>query len=292
MGTKKELSRASRVLVTGGSGLVGRHLVGALEAEGFSVGVLDKAKTQAKVESFHRGDVTDPDFLTEALPGWDAVVHLAALLPGGGATPEEIYRVNAYGTFCVAEACARLGVARLIYLSSDSVLGFALGEGLPEPRYLPLDEDHPLSPADPYGLSKLAGEEACRAASLRSGLRALALRAPWIWVPEEYDLCRTYTSEPERPDWVRDLWAYVHVEDLAQAVSSALISGDLEPFEVLFVSASDNGTEWSSRSLVKKYLRVAPHVQGTFGRRESFISSERARSRLLYVPKRSWTEFL
>lgn len=287
-----QLVRAERVLVTGGSGLVGRHLVRALRAGGFGVGVLDVAEPDRTVESYYKGDVTDPSVLAEVLPGWDAVVHLAALLPGSGSSPEEIYRVNAYGTFCVAEACARLGVARLIYCSSDSVLGFALGKDLPEPRFLPLDEDHPLGPKDPYGLSKLAGEEACRAAACRSPLRALALRPPWIWVPEEYDTYRTYTAEPGRPDWIRDLWAYVHVEDLAAAVSMALITKDLEPFEALFVTAADNGTERSSRSLVKEYLPVSPRIQGTFGRRESLISFERARSRLAYVPKQTWTEFL
>lgn len=286
------LVRAERVLVTGGSGLVGRHLVEALSGGGFRVGVLDLAEPGASVEEYHRGDITDQALLAEVLPAWDAVVHLAALLPGSGASPEEIYRANAYGTFCVAEACARQGVARLVYCSSDSVLGFALGEGLPEPRYLPLDEDCPARPVDPYGLSKLAGEEACRAAAHRSSLRALAIRPPWIWVPEEYDIYRAYTAEPHRPDWIRDLWAYVHVEDLAQAVSMALITGDLEPFEALFISAADNGTQRSSRSLIKEFLPASPHIHGTFGRRESFISSERARKVLSYRPKRSWTEFL
>ena len=288
----EELVRAERVLVTGGSGLVGRHLVRALAAEGFSVGVLDLAEPREPVEAYHRGDVTDQELLARVVGAWDALVHLAALLPARGAEPEEIYRVNAWGTFCVAEACARAGVGRLIYLSSDSVLGFALGEGLPEPRYLPLDEDHPLRPVDPYGLSKLAGEEACRAAAARSGLRALALRAPWVWVPEEYHLYRSYTAQPDRPDWIRDLWTYVHVDDLAQAVLTALISKDLEPFEALFVAAGDNGTELGSRYLIKEYLPGSPKIHGTFGRRESLVSSEGARRRLGYVPKRSWTEFL
>jgi nucleoside-diphosphate-sugar epimerase len=287
-----ELVRAEKVLVTGGSGLIGRHLVKSLAAGGFSIGVLDLVEPEGPVDAYHRGDVTDPDFLADTLPAWDAVVHLAALLPASESSPEEIYRVNAYGTFCVAETCARGGVARLIYCSSESVLGFAMGEGLPEPRYLPLDEDHPTIPVDPYGLSKLAGEEACRAAASRSSLRALAIRPPWIWVPEEYEIYRAYTAEPDRPDWIRDLWAYVQVEDLAAAVSMALITKDLEPFEVLFVSAADNGTERSSRFLIKEHLTSSPRIEGTFGRRESFISSERARKRLSYVPKRSWTEFL
>lgn len=287
-----ELARAERVLVTGGAGLVGRHIVKALAAEGFSVGVLDLVEPEGPSETFHQADVTDPVALAEALSGWDAVVHLAALLPRSASSPEEIYRVNAYGTYCVAEACVRAGVARLIYCSSDAVLGFAHGEDLPEPRYLPLDEDHPARPVDPYGVSKLAGETACQGAAGRSELRALVLRPPWVWVPEEYDIYREYTTEPGRPDWIRDLWAYLHVDDLAEAVSMALITSDLQPFEVLFVAAPDNGTERSSRSLVKDYLAGQPRIHGTFGRRESLISSERARARLAFVPKRTWTEFL
>lgn len=292
IGNMVELVRAKRVLVTGGAGLVGRHLVRSLAEGGFTVGVADLKEPEGPAEAHLRLDVTEPDALAEAFSGWDAVLHMAALLPGSGASAEEIFRVNAYGTFCVAEACARGGIGRLIYISSDSVLGFALGEGLPEPRFLPVDEDHPLDPKDPYGLSKLAGEEACRSAAARSGLRALALRPPWIWVPEEYDLYRTYTSEPARPDWIRDLWAYVQVDDLAQAVSTALITKDLHSFEAMFVAAADNGTERGSRSLIKDYLPGSPRIDGTFGRRESLVSSERARSRLSYVPKRSWTEFL
>lgn len=117
-----ELARAERVLVTGGAGLVGRHIVKALAAEGFSVGVLDLVEPDGPSETFHQADVTDPAALAEALSGWDAVVHLAALLPRSASSPEEIYRVNAYGTYCVAEACIRVGVARLIYCSSDAVL--------------------------------------------------------------------------------------------------------------------------------------------------------------------------
>jgi UDP-glucose 4-epimerase len=279
-------------MVTGGAGLVGLHIVKALADDGFSVGVLDLVEPEGPADTFHKADVTDPAALGEALGGWDAVVHLAALLPRGGASPEELYRVNAYGTYCVAEACARAGVARLIYSSTDSVIGFAQAEGLPEPRYLPLDEDHPAVPVDPYAVSKLAGETACQGAAGRSELRALALRPPWVWVPEEYDTYREYTADAGRPDWIRGLWAYIHVDDLAEAVSMALITRDLLPFEVLFLSAADNGTERSSRSLVQDYLPVRPHIHGTFGRRESLISSERARARLAFAPKRTWTEFL
>ena len=98
--------------------------------------------------------------------------------------------------------------------------------------------------------------------------------------------------DPARPDWIRDRWAYIHVADLAAAVSMALITKDLQPFEALFVAAADNGTELSSRSLIREYLSGVPRINGAFGRRESFISSERARARLAFVPKMSWTEFL
>ncbi|MFQ5893225.1 MAG: hypothetical protein ACE5H5_02830, partial [Nitrospinota bacterium] len=106
------------------------------------------------------------------------------------------------------------------------------------------------------------------------------------------EIYREYTAAPERPDWIRHLWAYIHVADLAAAVSMALITQDLPPFEALFVAAADNGTERSSRSLLQDYLPGTPHIYGTFGRRESLISSERARARIAFVPKMTWTEFL
>jgi UDP-glucose 4-epimerase len=164
------------VLVTGGAGFIGSHLVDALLAAGASVCVLDDFSSgrrenlaEAGRAAVVTGDVCDERTLDAVLPGVEVVMHLATRCvrlslsdPGG------VHRVNSEGTLRVLMAARRHGAARVVYVSSSEVYGTAVRA--------PMGEDHPLAPTTVYGATKLAGELYAQAMTRSFGLPTLVVR--------------------------------------------------------------------------------------------------------------------
>jgi UDP-glucose 4-epimerase len=276
-----------RVVVTGGSGLVGRHVVRRLSRNHDVVNV-DLVAPDRPLGHQLRADIMDAEEMRRAIGGADAVVHAAAVPGPGFGTGEEIERVNVGGTRTVARAALDDGVKRLVFLSSESVLGFVFSGGRVTPRYFPIDETHPLSPSEPYGRSKLAAETFL-ARSITPAMTVVSLRPPWVWVPEEYDSYRELTVNPEK--WWDGLWAYVHGDDLARAVESALLT-ELPPgHHAFYVTAADNGTAVATRDLIRKYYPAVP-IRGEIAEFGSLISSRAAAEVLGYEPRERWRDFL
>ena len=151
-----------RVLVTGGEGFIGSHLMERLVNEGADVaalahynpfgkrGWLDKS-TASEVEVL-LGDVRDQERVYNAVNGRDVVFHLAALIgiPYSYEAPESYVQVNVHGTYNVANACRRAEVERMVHTSTSETYGSAL--------YVPIDEKHPLQPQSPYSATKIGGD--------------------------------------------------------------------------------------------------------------------------------------
>jgi nucleoside-diphosphate-sugar epimerase len=146
------------VFLTGGTGFLGSHLRKSLAAEDVEVTLLVRPGslvTPRATESVLRGDVTDPETLS--VEGHETVVHLAARTSVGGAieSPGDTWSIDATGTLNILEAARHANVGRVLYASTSSVYG--------KPTYLPIDEDHPTNPREPYGASKLAGDRLAHA---------------------------------------------------------------------------------------------------------------------------------
>ena len=166
------------VLVTGGAGFIGSHLVRRLVADGYRVRVLDNLST-GKVANLDgvdglqliNGDIRVPEAVAEAMRGVEAVFHLAALpsVPRSWKDPVATLANNAHGTANVVEAALKSGVSTLVYSSSSSIYGDQKAEMK--------SEDLEPRPVSPYGYSKLLGEKIALAhARGGSGLRVVALR--------------------------------------------------------------------------------------------------------------------
>ncbi len=178
---------SSRVLVTGGAGFIGSHLVDGLLRGGWEVTILDDFST-GRLENLKgqldggdlrivRGDIREASAVREALDGVGVVLHLAAVtsVPYSVEHPGETYRVNVEGTRSLLEGCLRGTAERVIYISTCAVYG--------EPEYLPIDEDHPKRPASPYAESKLEAERLCREFQESYGLRTTVLRLFNVYGP-------------------------------------------------------------------------------------------------------------
>lgn len=276
-----------RIVVTGGSGLVGRRIT-ALLSQGHEVVNLDAVAPETPVGTHVSASILDEDAVRNVLEGAQAVVHSAAIPGPHRGTPEDIYMVNIKGTEAVARAAAAVGIRRFVQISSEAVLGIVFSARKNEPNYFPIDEDHPLSPSEPYGRSKLLAEEALAGLRPDDGV-VVALRPPWVWVPEEYPRCRRLTRNPGM--WVDGLWAYVHGEDLAEAVKLA-VEREIEPgFHAFYIAASDNGTTLPTRKLLEEYYPCVPRRPGIsqFG---GLISSARAARQLGFEARLGWRQFL
>ncbi|MEK6302802.1 MAG: SDR family NAD(P)-dependent oxidoreductase [Acidobacteriota bacterium] len=178
----------STVLVTGGAGLVGSHIVDELVKEGARVTVydsfvrgkiehLERARTTEDVEIIS-ADLRDSERIREALKGVDYVFHQAAAwLRLCQENPRLSLDVNIAGTFGLLEACVEAGVKKIVAASSSSVYG----EGL----YLPTDEDHPFNNDLFYGASKIANEQHYRAFYKKYGLDFVAFRYLNVYGPRQ-----------------------------------------------------------------------------------------------------------
>jgi nucleoside-diphosphate-sugar epimerase len=170
----------SHVLLTGGNGFVGRHLVSALLQRGDTVRVLalpyeDARWLETRGVRVFRGDVRDPRSLVEPMEGADAVVHLAAMMDVW--RPLRDYEaVNVTGTANVCAAAEQAGLSRLVCVSSSSVYGLGSGRVL--------DESAPLRPLDdPYPITKAAADRHVRRLIRDRGLPAVIVRPDQIFGP-------------------------------------------------------------------------------------------------------------
>jgi UDP-glucose 4-epimerase len=152
-----------RVLVSGGAGFIGSHLVDLLVEKGANVTVIDNLK-DGKIENleksknkiyFKKMDIRDYKGLREVIKERESeiIFHFAANanVPYSVEDPKYDFETNALGTFNLLKSCMDNNVEKIIYASSSAVYG--------EPEYTPIDEKHPLNPISPYGASKLAGEK-------------------------------------------------------------------------------------------------------------------------------------
>ena len=263
-----------KVLVTGGVGYIGSHTCLELLRSGNDVAVvdnLDNGNEEALIRvqrlsnrtlEFYQCDVRDAHALDEVFDKFkpDAVIHFAGLKAVGEsvAEPARYYDVNVGGTATLLGAMERAGCANIVFSSSATVYG--------EPQYLPCDENHPLSPINPYGRTKLMGENLIQDwSSAKKGRRAVVLRyfnpvgadasgligedpngipnnlMPFVsQVAVGRRKClQVFGDDYETIDGtgVRD---YIHVVDLAEAhIAAVERSNKLEPFEVLNIGTGE-----------------------------------------------------
>ena len=176
----------NRVLVTGGAGFIGSHVVAELLRRGASVTVLDdlSSGSVANLPSDPRvtlrvGDICTPADVAAALDGCRRVVHLAAIasVQRSVEDPEGTHRVNYSATRALWEAARRAGVERVVFASSAAVYGDAAAS--------PVDEKAPADPQTPYARDKLMGEGALHEVCAPGGLQAVALRFFNVYGPRQ-----------------------------------------------------------------------------------------------------------
>jgi nucleoside-diphosphate-sugar epimerase len=272
-----------RVVVTGASGKAGRAVVRDLlehDHDVLGVDILPPAESSA---TSLVADLTVFGETVECLAGVEAVVHLAAIPAPGIHTEERTFRTNMLSTFNVFEAARLHGLRRVVWASSETVLGLPF-EREP-PAYAPIDEEHPPRPESSYALSKLLSEELGRQLHRRSGRPYVALRFSNIMEPHEYERFPSFWNDATLRRW--NLWGYVDARDVAQSCRLAL-EADVGA-EHFIVAAADTVMNRPTRELMAEvYPSVA--YRPTPGDFDTLLSIGKARKLLGYRPAWSWRD--
>jgi len=240
--------RGKKILVIGGAGLIGSHIVDTLVGEDVgevivydnfcrgTMGNLEGALADPRVRVYDvGGDILQADILASACKESDMVVHLAALwLLQCHEYPRAAFDVNIRGTFNVLEACRDAQIERLVSSSSASVYGNA--------SFVPMTEDHPFNNRTFYGATKIAGEAMCRAFYDRYDLPYVGLRYMNVYGPRQ-DYKGAYIAvimkmldcidRGESPKVYGDgtqSYDFVYVGDVARANVCALKSDAVDGF--------------------------------------------------------------
>lgn len=276
-----------KVAVTGGSGKLGRHVVRRLLDDGHQVINLDRAGERnpglVVVDLRNYGQVLDVLLgVDDRHSGFDAVVHLGAV-PAPGLLPDAAtFENNMLSTYNVFQAARRAGIKKLVYASSETVLGLPFDV---DPPYIPVDEEYPARPESTYSLVKHLEEQmAVELVRWDPELSISALRFSNVMDPEDYAAFPAFDADATSRKW--NLWGYIDGRDGAQAVARALENAQ-PGFEAYIIANADTVMSRSSASLAAE---VFPGVAVTreLGEHETMLSIDKARRVLGFAPEHTW----
>jgi nucleoside-diphosphate-sugar epimerase len=289
-GDEGEGQRMSRVVVTGGSGKLGRAVVAELVDHGYDVVNLDVAPPAEQRCPFTRIDLTDQGQVLEAFhgidarySGVDAVVHLAAVPGPGVAGNAATFRNNITASYHVFSAARAAGITNVVWASSETLLGLPFDEH--PPPYLPVDEEYPARPETSYALAKHLEEQLvaqfCR---WEPRLKAIGLRFSNVMEPADYAAFPGYAADPKLRAW--NAWGYIDARDGAQAVRLAL-AHEATGMDVFVIANADTVMDRPSAELAAEVFPGVPLTRPVTGT-ETLLSIDKARRVLGYAPRHGW----
>jgi len=279
------------VLVTGGSGKLGRFVVDRLRTEGWNVISCDRAPhpdktvTQFLINLRNAGEVLDAvTGVNERVNQLDAIVHLAAIPAPGLTSDLATIDNNLNATINVFTAAKNAGVKKVVFASSETLLGLPFET---PPPYLPLDEEYQPRPESFYALSKYleeqTAEQFCR---WDQSLSIIGLRFSNVMDPSEYPGFEQFQNDPAFRKW--NLWAYIDGRDGAQAVQRAL-DYQKPGFETFIIASPDSVMRTPNSELIAKFFPAVPKRR-SFDEQETMLSIEKAQRLLGYQPEFSWRD--
>ncbi|MCM3502586.1 NAD(P)-dependent oxidoreductase [Microbacterium sp. P26] len=277
-----------RIALTGSSGKLGTVVARELRAAGHDVIGLDVRGERGP--GFVQVELTDYGQVIDALAGvndqhdgFDALVHLGAIPAPGIRSDIATFHNNMTSTFNVFWAAVRLGIRKIVYASSETVLGLPFDA---PPPYIPVDEEYPPRPESVYSLVKTLEERmAVELVRWHPDLSITALRFSNVMVPEDYAEF-PFDDDARTRKW--NLWGYIDARDGAQAIERALETAPAG-FDTFIIAAADTVMTRSNADLVAE---VFPDVEtrGDLDDTRTLLSIDKARRLLGYDPQHSWRD--
>jgi len=271
-------------------------VVRELRAHGHDVTSLDRVGERGP--GFLRVDLTDYGQVIDAVFGvrdgsdipsadatpYDAIVHLAAIPAPGIASDVATFQNNIVSTFNVFQAARRAGIKRIVYASSETVLGLPFDV---PPPYIPVDEEYPARPESAYSLVKHLEEQmAIELTRWDPALTIIGLRFSNVMDPEDYAAFPGYDEDPTARKW--NLWGYIDGRDGAQAIEKALTS-EVTGFDRFIIAAADTVSARPNADLVAAVFPDVP-VTRDLGEHDTMLAIDKARRVLGFDPQHSWRD--
>ncbi|HZP20575.1 MAG TPA: NAD(P)-dependent oxidoreductase [Bauldia sp.] len=284
------------IIVTGGSGKLGRVCVRHLMDHGYEVLSIDMVKPAGMSNppkpgevNFSRVDITDFGQVMAVLSQVDGrvekkvtgIVHLGAIASPGEAPNQVIFQVNTISTYNIFEAARQLGIRNVVWASSETVYGIPYAKG---PAYVPVDEELEL-PETAYSLSKLVGEKmAEQFARWDPKTKIIGLRFSNVQEPHNYASFPDFDKDPHARKF--NLWTYIDARDGAQAVRLALES-KLKGAHIFGIANAESVMKKSNDEVLAAVFPKARRKR-PIKPNESLISIAKAQEMLGYKPEYAW----
>jgi nucleoside-diphosphate-sugar epimerase len=280
-----------RIVVTGGSGKLGRAVVAHLADHGSDVVNVDRVPPAVVQPMFVRADLSDYGQVVEALSSVDdrygrvdAVVHLAAIPAPGLMTNAATFHNNMLSTYNVFAAARHASITNIVWASSETVLGLPFDT---PPPYVPVDEEYAGRPESTYSLVKFLEEQMARQlCRWDPKLKMVGLRFSNVMEPADYAAFPGFDVDSRARKW--NLWGYIDARDGAQAVRRAL-DYDVPGCEVFVIANADTVMLRPNAELLAEVFPGVPVREGV-GDHDTLLSIEKARRLLGYEPQHSWRD--
>ncbi|MGF7000997.1 NAD-dependent epimerase/dehydratase family protein [Paraburkholderia sp. GAS32] len=276
------------IVITGGLGKCGVQADAALREAGHKTVLWDwvsmKRLQGVHVDCANFGSVMAAMTSVDAMSGRpDAVIHLAGI-PGPRYVPDhEVFQNNLMATYNVFSAAARLGVKKVVWASSETLLGLPFKHT--KPAYVPMDEQHPIQPEWSYGLSKSLGENIADAmVQWNPEMSIISLRLSYVVGPGDYEALKQSRKDPTVGRF--NLWSYIDSRDAGEAIKLA-VESDLVGHHSMIIAAPDTMMDTPNDELLRTYFPEV-EVKNKLEPFQSLQSSELAFEKLGFRATRSW----
>ncbi|QNQ89202.1 NAD-dependent epimerase/dehydratase family protein [Corynebacterium poyangense] len=284
-----------KIVVTGGSGRVGRYVLARL-ADQHEVTNADLIPCEVGPENssppsvkFVRTDVMDLDSVRRAVTGADAIIHLAAIDFDWNAKPETYITVNTIGTWNVLQAAQEAAIKKVVLCSSVSACGLSEMRPNWRPLSLPVTETHDLSPVQPYSISKQLMENMGKAMATGTDMSVICIRPMAVVLKETLPEFLEFIDDPDT-HW---LYYYVWAGDLA-ALFQAAVENTTIKFGIYFGSADDTCRSDPTLDWYKDKIQNKPVIDEKYydeNPRASIFSNHSAKKDLAWSPTTNFINF-
>ena len=247
-----------KVVITGGSGRAGQYIIPELVAHGYDVVNADLRPGPDQGARWYKTETTDLGAVVVATKGADAIIHMAAIPAPVNFAEHEVFRVNMMSNWNVLEAAEIHGIDKIVMASSINAVGAGFSPApVPDPLYLPIDEEHPTRASDGYAQSKWLGEGMADAFCRRRELQIASMR--FHWLADRKD------REERQKDPVTDptgsialgFWGWTDRTHAAEACRLA-IEKDWSGHEVFFINADDTSLAISTEDAINRVYPNTP----------------------------------
>ena len=276
-----------KVVITGGSGLLGTYVVDHFVESGYEVLSADAVKPKETKARHVTVNLRNLGECYGILAGADAVVHLAAI-PQAYIFPNEVvFENNVMATYNILEAAAGLGIKKAVIASSESSYGICFAKKRLVPLYVPIDEDHPQFPEDCYGLSKVVAEKTAEMFNRLTGMQIVAFRIGNVITKEKYLEFPNFIHHSE--ERTRILWSYIDARDIAEACRLAVEAEGLGA-AVMNLAADETSMDIKSDQLMREQYPEVTDIRVPLDSYHTLLSNEKAKKLLGWKPVHKWRD--